>query len=447
MRIRTAIFVVYVAASAVGLAVLMRFVLGEVRPRQVEAVRANLADATHALAAALAGRTREEAAAALTGRASFRVQLQDAAGRAWFDSAGREEARADADATDGSGWGSRLLDGPAAEEGPELATAASVTLRGGERARLVLSRSLRGVNAVVGAERRKLAGMALVVAVVMVGAGWWIAARLTRSLERLTAHVRAVRDGGPTAPPVSRATEIAALTTAFEEMREALDGRRQAERATQALAHEVKAPLAAIRAAAELMDEELPVAERAKFLAHIRAEAARIQQIVERLLELSTVEARRALQRRESLVVAEVVGEAVAGLRPAFAAARVELAVADGAELRCQGERFLLRQAVVNLLQNALDFSPPGGRVRVTVARVGERVEVGVEDDGPGVPDYALPRVFERFYSLPRPGSGARSTGIGLALVREIAHQHGGEVTLANRSGGGARAGLTVPAA
>lgn len=328
-----------------------------------------------------------------------------------------------------------------------MAATANVTLRGGEPARLVLSRSLRGINAVVWAERRKLAGMALVVAVVMVGAGWWIAARLTRSLERLTAYVRAVRDGGPAAPPASRATEIAALATAFEEMREALDGRRQAERATQALAHEVKAPLAAIRAAAELMDEELPVAERAKFLAHIRAEAARIQQIVERLLELSTVEARRALQRREALAVAEVLGEAVAGLRPAFAAARVELAVADGAGLHCLGERFLLRQAVVNLLQNALDFSPAGGSVRLGAARAGSMVGITVEDEGPGVPDYALPRVFERFYSLPRPGSGARSTGIGLALVREIAHQHGGEVTLANRPGGGARAVLSVPAA
>jgi len=145
--------------------------------------------------------------------------------------------------------------------------------------------------------------------------------------------------------------------------------------------------------------------------------------------------------------VAEVLGEAVAGLRPAFAAARVGLELTDGAGLHCLGERFLLRQAVVNLLQNALDFSPAGGSVRLGAARVGGRVELSVEDEGPGVPNYALPRVFERFYSLPRPGSGARSTGIGLALVREIAHQHGGEVTLANRPGGGARAVLRVPAA
>jgi len=96
------------------------------------------------------------------------------------------------------------------------------------------------------------------------------------------------------------------------------------------------------------------------------------------------------------------------GRRPAFAAARGGLELTDGAGLHCLGERFLLRQAVVNLLQNALDFSPAGGSVRLGAARVGGRVELSVEDEGPGVPNYALPRVFERFYSLPRPGSGAR---------------------------------------
>jgi two-component system sensor histidine kinase CreC len=72
-------------------------------------------------------------------------------------------------------------------------------------------------------------------------------------------------------------------------------------------------------------------------------------------------------------------------------------------------------------------------------------VALVVEDTGPGVPDFALPRVFERFYSLPRPRSGRKSTGLGLSLVREIAHLHGGEVELANRPEGGARATLSAP--
>jgi two-component system sensor histidine kinase CreC len=301
------------------------------------------------------------------------------------------------------------------------------------------------VNEVIWAERKKLAGVGLVVAGVMVVAGWWIAARLTESLERLTVYAQDVRDGRLVSPPGSRATEIAALGRAFEEMRDALEGRQQVERYTQALAHEVKAPLAAIRGAAELMDEAMPAEQRTKFLGNIRNEAARIQQIVERLLELSSLEARKALGRTESVDAADLLREAVAVVRPAAEAARVTLTAA-AAPATVRGERVLLREALVNLLQNALDFSPARGTVAGAVTVADRRVVFTVDDDGPGVPDYALPRVFERFYSLPRPGSTRRSTGLGLALVHEIAHLHGGEITLANRPAGGARATLQLPA-
>ena len=429
MKIRTAIFLVYLAATAVGFAVLMRFVLIEVRPRYFTAVRQNLQDTSRALAAALRGRTMAQARAALSGSSGFRVRLVATDGAVLFDSM---ETDAGSGEPSGSGLGDvltrglgeRVLDSGAAKtEAAEVAATAAVRLADEPAARLVLSRSFRSLNAVIWIERRKLAGVSLRIATVMAVAGWWIAARLSHSLERLTDYARLVRDGKRAAPPASRATEIAELSCAFEEMREALEGRRHAERYTQALAHEVKAPLAAIRGAAELMDEEMPADQRRSFLANIRGESARIQQIVERLLE-----------------------EAVGVVRPACAAARVTLTVA-GTTLRLRGERVLLREALVNLLQNALDFSPAGAEIGLTCTAGTEgRVEFAVEDNGPGVPDYALPRVFERFYSLPRPGTNRKSTGLGLALVREIAPLHGGEATLENRPGGGARATLRLPA-
>jgi two-component system sensor histidine kinase CreC len=85
--------------------------------------------------------------------------------------------------------------------------------------------------------------------------------------------------------------------------------------------------------------------------------------------------------------------------------------------------------------------------VAVTLRATPGLLEIAVEDSGPGVPDYALARVFERFYSLPRPDTGRKSSGLGLSIVREIARLHGGEAELANRPGGGARATLTVPRA
>ena len=452
MKIRTAIFVVYVGASALGFAVLMRYVLAEVRPRYVTAVRLHLQDAARTVAAALTGRTTADAAAALAGQASFRVRLVAADGGVLFDSAepkppGGESYEAGSARGLVKRMGDNLLDGGLAPDGLEVSTTALVRFADGSAARLVLSRSFRSVNAVIWAERKKLAGIALLIAGVMVVAGWWIAARLTHSLERLTAYAQGVRDGRPVAPPQSRATEIAALARAFEEMRDALEGRQHVERYTQTLAHEVKAPLAAIRGAAELLEEDMPVEQRRKFLANIRGETARVLQIVERLLELSSLEARKALRQTERLEAGAVAAEAAAALRPAFEAARVTLTVEGGAGAGLHGERMLLRAALANLLQNALDFATAGGRVTLQVEAQPDRVVFVVEDDGPGVPDYALARVFERFYSLPRPGSGRKSTGLGLALVREIAHLHGGEAALANRPEGGARATLSVPAA
>ncbi len=452
MRIRTAIFGVYVAASAIGFVFLMGLVLRDVRLRYVESMRRTLGDtavylATYATPVSPTGDWTEKLATLPKNAGLLRVFACDREGRVVFDSADRDVGQEYA-------WTGRG-GGPAASEnytvsnvaevGNELRVAARVR-RGDELLGWVgVGRPLATVTEGVRAARWSLVWSAGAIALAMVVAGWWIAARLTRSLERLTTYARNVRDGRPAVPVSSRATEIAELSRAFEEMRDALEGRQHVERYTQALAHEVKAPLAAIRGAAELMDENMPAEQRTKFLGNIRGEAARIQQIVERLLELSSLEARKALRQTEEVAVTELAADAARALRPAFEAARVDLKVETAAGTM-RGERVLLREAMVNLLQNALDFSPVGGEVTLRCAGEAGRVSFTVEDNGPGVPDYALPRVFERFYSLPRPGTERKSTGLGLALVREIAHLHGGDVTLANRAEGGAQAVLWIPA-
>lgn len=445
MRIRTAIFAVYVAASAIGLSVLMYYVLAEVRPRYVTAVRLNLQDAANAVAAALEDRTVGEAVDALKTQLHFRARLVLPDGSVAFDSVA--EGASEPEETDyglAKSVGNRILDRGVPVTALEVSVVAHTQLADGGDTRIVFSRSFRSVNAVIWSERKKLAAIAVIVSGVMLVAGWWIAARLTRSLENLTAHVRSVRDERAGAAPRSRAREIAELAQAFDEMREAVEGRQRVERYTQALAHEVKAPLAAIRGAAELLGEEMPAEQRARFLENIRGESARIEKCVERLLELSSIEARKSLERAEPMDAGALAAEAVALMKPAFDAARVSLAL-DGSSVAIRGERVLLREALVNLLQNALDFSPEGSTVGCRVVLEGGRVVFAIEDRGPGVPDYALPRVFERFYSLARPGTTRKSTGLGLSLVREIAHLHGGDVALENREGGGARAVLWVP--
>lgn len=449
MKIRTAIFAVYVGASAIGFAVLMRFMLAEVRPRYVASLRSSMSDAARLLAASLEGRELPATLASTGTGVKLRIVAAD--GRILLDSAAPDEVPAGAAESSGerralaTRLGERLLDANQPLTDAEMRVTAAVVLADGP-AVIELSRPIRTVNAFIWAERKKLAAVSLVIAGAMLVAGWLLAARLARSIGRLTVYAQQVRDGRKGTLPVSRAKEIAALAAAFEEMRDALEGRQHAERYTQVLAHEVKAPLAAIRGAAELLEENMPVETRTKFLGNIRRESARIQHSIDRLLELSSLEARKALRQAETVGVRALVEETLAVVRPAAEPRGVRVSGMGATTASVRGERVLLREALVNLLQNAVEFSPEGGEVRLRVSAAAGRVEFVVEDDGPGVPDYALPQVFERFYSLPRPGMNRKSTGLGLTLVREIAHLHGGEVAVENRPEGGARAVFWIPA-
>lgn len=452
MRIRTAIFVVYVGASAAGLAVMMGLVLRDVRLRYVESMRRTLGDTAAYMAAFAAPASPGEdwtmKLATLPKQADLlRVFSCDREGTVIFDSAGKDVGQLYQWPMRGGGYTASegyTVSNVAVVEG-ELRVVSRV-LAGSEHLGWVgVGRPLAAVEEGVRAARWRLISLIGVIAGVMVVLGWWIAARLTNALERLTLYAQDVRDGKKAAPPRSRAREIAELGRAFEEMRDALEGRQHVERYTQALAHEVKAPLAAIRGAAELLDEKMPEEQRQKFLANIRNESARIQRIIERLLELSSLEARKQLRQTETVPASGIAHEAAEVVRLAGAARGISLTVREGGEETVRGEVVLLREALVNLLQNAVDFSPAGGAVTLGWQRQDGRVIFTVEDSGPGVPDFALGRVFERFYSLPRPGTERKSTGLGLALVREIAHLHGGDAKLENRPEGGARAELWLP--
>jgi two-component system, OmpR family, sensor histidine kinase CreC len=306
------------------------------------------------------------------------------------------------------------------------------------------------VNQLVSATRRRVFIYGGIIAVVLVAIGWITTVWLMRPLDRLTDHARALRDGRPSTLPELSGPEVVALGRALEEMRDALEGKNYVENYVQALTHQVKAPLAAVRGAAELLQEDMPAGDRRRFLGNIRAETDRIQRIVDRLLQLAALEKRKSLEDTEPVDLRELAAALLDEQRPALDARQLRGAIAgaglDAARAVVTGERFLLRQAVLNLLHNAIEFSPRGGSVDVRVTRDGARVRIEVLDNGPGVPDYALPRVFERFYSLPRPDTGTKSTGLGLSLVREIAHLHGGEARLENRPEGGARAVLELPA-
>ncbi|MEJ7688503.1 MAG: ATP-binding protein, partial [Variovorax sp.] len=185
--------------------------------------------------------------------------------------------------------------------------------------------------------------------------------------------------------------------------------------------------------------------ERQRFLANIARETERIQETVDRMMELTALETQRALERSEPVALAPLLREAAASAQAAALKRGVRLQVAAEAEARVEGDPFLLRRALGNLLDNAIDFSPDGGEVVLALHATARHVSISVRDHGAGIPAYAKDKLFEKFYSLARPHSQKKSTGLGLAFVKEIAALHRGRIELANAPRGGALATLTLP--
>ncbi|KQP12487.1 two-component system sensor histidine kinase CreC [Pseudorhodoferax sp. Leaf267] len=240
---------------------------------------------------------------------------------------------------------------------------------------------------------------------------------------------------------------VATLRSGVHEMRDALTGRNTVADYVQTLTHEIKSPLSAIRGAAELLeDPAMPAADRERFLANITRETQRVQEIVDRMMELTALESRRVLEHAQAVPLAPLLEELAASHQAAAAARGLRLDLALQDQPVVWGDPFLLRRAVANLLANAMDFASAGSAIELGLHATGRRVRITVRDHGPGIPAYAQAQVFQKFYSLARPASGKRSTGLGLAFVQEIAQQHGGKATLENAAGGGALATLGLPA-
>jgi len=246
------------------------------------------------------------------------------------------------------------------------------------------------------------------------------------------------------------------LRAAYDEMRDALAGRNYVADYVQTLTHEVKSPLSAIRGAAELLEEQLleePMqeAQRQQFLGNIQRETQRIQEMVDRMMELTALETRRVLDNVQRVALQPLLEELAHASQGVAARRHIRLTVQAQSDATVEADPFLLRRAVSNLLDNALDFSPEGGLIELGLRLDGRWACITVCDQGPGIPAYAQDKVFEKFYSLVRPHSRKKSTGLGLSFVKEIAALHRGRVELGNRpeaQGTGALATLwlrTVP--
>ncbi|MGD9368017.1 MAG: two-component system sensor histidine kinase CreC, partial [Desulfobacteraceae bacterium] len=275
--------------------------------------------------------------------------------------------------------------------------------------------------------------------------GYLVALWITRPIQRLTDYANAVHAGDQAAFPKLDSTEIGTMGRALKKMQTALEGKAYVERYVQQLTHEVKSPLSAIRGAAELLEEQVPPERRKKFLTHIRTEANRIQNIVDRMLTLAALENKKQLTRYECIDLQEMIKGVVESKGPILLAKEIEVTLDVRDNIHVDGDPFWLRQAVANLVQNAIDFSQSRGSITITARCADHKVQLSIEDSGTAIPSYALEKIFDKFYSLKRPDSGRKSTGLGLNLVRQVALLHNGRIELRNREPQGVQAVLTLP--
>ena len=293
------------------------------------------------------------------------------------------------------------------------------------------------------AQRVKQAGLVLLAATAAIGLIFTL--WLTWSIQRLRNYARAVSQGEKAQVPTGGGSQFSELAHALAQMREKLEGKQYVEKYVQNLAHEMKSPLTAIIGAIEILESDPPQADRQRFASSIGEQAQRLQSIIERMLTLARVEQLQAPENQDTIKLAELVESAIQLRQPQLAARQLRCRLRLASNLQSHADAFLVQQAVLNLLDNAIDFSPAAGEIEITLARKAHWAEISLRDHGQGAPDYALPQLFERFYSLPRPATGRKSTGLGLAFVREVARLHGGNAGFSNHPDGGAISFLNLP--
>ncbi len=385
----------------------------------------------------------------------LRLLLLDSSGRVLYDSAGSDSG------ADYSQWNDvvRTLRGEygarATRSNPEDQESStlyvSVPVLSGSAVAGVVSvgKPASSNNSLLNRVRRRVwsgAAVTLVGALVLAAL---ITAWVSQPIKRLTAYAQSISEGRRAPLPAVGSGEMRQLRDSFEEMRIALEGKDYVEKYVQGLTHELKSPIAAIQGAAELLEEGLPEVERKRFLANIIRETGRMRAMVDKLLILAAIERMDGLARPTTVDLAGIAEECLALENSRCINRKLSVRLERIGPTIIEGSREMIEQAVSNVVSNAIDFSPGGSEILIKVGTLEEapgKVSLLCLDSGPGIPDYALAKLFDRFYSLARPVSGEKSSGLGLAIVREVMELHEGEVEIGNRPTGGASARLSFPA-
>ncbi|MDQ1580304.1 MAG: two-component system, OmpR family, sensor histidine kinase SenX3 [Microbacteriaceae bacterium] len=215
------------------------------------------------------------------------------------------------------------------------------------------------------------------------------------------------------------------------------------------ISHELKTPIGAVSLLAEALDSaSADSAQVRRFAKRLSEESARLARITQDIIELSRLQAADALTHAELVRVDQVIGAAIDQNRVAAESKGIELATRGDKDAEIYGDSTLLIVAVHNLISNAVQYSPGGSRVGIGVRTTDGVVEIAITDQGEGIPEEDLDRVFERFFRVDQARSRhTGGTGLGLAIVKHAVQNHGGDIRVWSRPGHGSTFTIRLPEA
>jgi len=258
---------------------------------------------------------------------------------------------------------------------------------------------------------------------------------VSRSATKLIKYTTDLSKGKKIEAPKIRQVEFSELADAIKKLRIEVEEKEYVEEMISTMAHELRTPITGIRMNAENLYDTDNKEKKDRSIKNILDANNRMDLLINKILDLSRLELRDTLEKTEKVNIQELVENVLKQFnrRAIIANQKIHIREDIDPSISVLGDRILLEQALGNIIDNAVSFSPPDSNLDIELQSSNKHVLLKIRDEGPGIPGYAEGKVFSRFYSTVKPNSGRRSNGLGLRFVKKIMELHKGEVTLKNR--------------
>ncbi len=298
-----------------------------------------------------------------------------------------------------------------------------------------LAKPIESLETHLVAESKQLQRYAFLLLLAALAIGYVLSLWFTYALNRISSYANAMAAGKQAEQPQFLDSRLAALSNSVTNLRNQVDGKQYVEEYVHSLTHELKTPLTSIGATVELLEEPMSEKDRARFYDNLKSSNRRMAKLVERMLSLAQLEGRTELSAVEEFDLVATINRLI-DERKALAEQRdIKIKSVLTKDALIKGDQILLGQAIANLLDNALRFANANSVILVELFTNTQEHKIAISNAGEPIPEYALDKVFDRFFSLPSkhgPTSNTKSTGLGLSFVREIMKLHEGSVRLSN---------------